>query len=111
MGLIPGGGTKILHATQQGKKKKVGPRPWFLSFLFTADHLVSKDNAYNRRAPKYLLSGCCRNFNIVPALSSLPQQPLLLKAGGVPDSTLAFNQCVEKNTVSNSKGRTKIFVL
>ena len=93
------------------EKKKVGPRPWFLSFLFTADHLVPKDKAYNRRAPKYLLSGCCRNFNMVPALSSLPQQPLLLKAGGVPDSTLAFNQCVEKQQQSPTQrgGRRSLF--
>ena len=83
-GLIPGGGAKILHATQQKKKKKVGPRIRFLSFLFTADHLVPKDNAYNRRAPESLLSGCCRNFNMVPALSSLPEQRLLLKAWRCP---------------------------
>ena len=41
---------------------------------------------------------------MVPALSSLPQQPLLLKAGGVPDSTLAFNQCVEKKHSLQLKG-------
>uniref|UniRef100_A0AAA9S998 Myelin oligodendrocyte glycoprotein n=1 Tax=Bos taurus TaxID=9913 RepID=A0AAA9S998_BOVIN len=50
----------------------------------TFDHLVPKDNAYNRRAPESLLSGCCRNFNMVPALSSLPEQRLLLKAWRCP---------------------------
>ena len=107
--MIPSGETKLLHATQQRKKKKkVGPRIWFLSFLFTADHLAPKDSAYNRRAPEYLLSGCCRNFNMVPALSSLPEQCLLLKAGGAPGSTLAFNHCVEKHTQSpTQRGRPR----